>query len=319
MYIPTLTTIRSIEPLRTIPVPTAPKWTISKGGRSRWKPIPHHELVGTFVELLRAAGVSDPYFEVDTLRDGAGLVGCIYADDGETMRARDVPGGGVRPCIGFRHSNDGREVLKVAYGGRVAVCTNGMFVGEFVTSRRHLEGLRIDEWLRPVVGEFTRKSKDIDAFSRRLARTKIDDDVAMRILLRAASEQLLPSAHLAQCWEEWLAPRHSAFEPRTAWSLYNAITEALKALSPAAQLAAGAALPALFSERRVEWAVYNAQHATMRRGHANRARLANRTPDNTPPSGPGAVFTAEATHPSAPNTPHEWALYPLSEIDPEDL
>lgn len=32
--------------------------------------------------------------------------------------------------------------------------------------------------------------------------------------------------------DQWLKPKHKEFQPRNAWSLYNAITEGLKSTAP---------------------------------------------------------------------------------------
>ena len=57
----------------------------------------------------------------------------------------------------------------------------------------------------------------------------MNDVAAHDLIIRAVdagggcSNRLIPSV-----LEEWRTPRHKEFQPRTAWSLFNGFTEALK-------------------------------------------------------------------------------------------
>ena len=57
--------------------------------------------------------------------------------------------------------------------------------------------------------------------------------------------ELAPS-RLPKVIEAWEEPQHEAFQPRTAWSLFNAFTEVQKANAPRAQMEGSLRLSALF-------------------------------------------------------------------------
>jgi hypothetical protein len=46
--------------------------------------------------------------------------------------------------------------------------------------------------------------------------------------------------------EGWKFPRHEAFAPRTAWSLFNTFTEVQRSASPRAQMEESLRLSSLF-------------------------------------------------------------------------
>ncbi len=52
------------------------------------------------------------------------------------------------------------------------------------------------------------------------------------LLMRAMVADVLPASRLPKVLEAWEEPRHAEFQPRTAWSLFNAFTEVGKTRSP---------------------------------------------------------------------------------------
>lgn len=58
--------------------------------------------------------------------------------------------------------------------------------------------------------------------------TEIEDRTAHDLIVRATDVGVCPIQLIPRVLYEWREPRHEAFAPRNAWSLFNAFTEALK-------------------------------------------------------------------------------------------
>jgi len=56
----------------------------------------------------------------------------------------------------------------------------------------------------------------------------IDDRTAHDLVIRSCDVGVVPNRTIPEVLREWREPRHMEFEPRNAWSLFNAFTEALK-------------------------------------------------------------------------------------------
>ncbi len=67
--------------------------------------------------------------------------------------------------------------------------------------------------------------------ARSLSQSWVD-----HLLVRAMCANVLPASRLPKVLEAWESPAHEEFRPRTAWSLFNAFTEAAKQRSPRAQI-----------------------------------------------------------------------------------
>ena len=69
---------------------------------------------------------------------------------------------------------------------------------------------------------------------------------AHHLMVEAVKANVLPASRLPKVIEGWEEPKHEAFAPRTAWSLFNAFTEVEKEAGPRQQMEGGLRLTALF-------------------------------------------------------------------------
>src|SRR5262249_27901117 len=142
-------------------------------------------------------------------------------------------GGEYGFAIGLRTGNDRSLSLQLICGLRVSVCDNMSFSGDFLALRRkHTAGLSLDVLdpaLDRIEAQFGRLDHQIEAWKNRPlfdARAKLLLYEAF-VTARVAPLRLLPAAV-----RFYFQPVHVEFTPRTAWSLYNAVTETLKTLPP---------------------------------------------------------------------------------------
>ena len=136
--------------------------------------------------------------------------------------------------IGLRNSYDKSMSLGLCSGASVFVCENLMMTGEVVAMRMHTGNI-IDE-LKGLIFNALLKSEEkfstIHADSQRLKQVEIKDTQAYSAMGKLYGYGVIGERQLPVMKREWLKPSHSDFEERTAWSLYNAGTEALKTTAP---------------------------------------------------------------------------------------
>ena len=136
--------------------------------------------------------------------------------------------------IGLRNSYDKSMSLGLCSGGSVFVCENLMMTGEVVVMRMH-KGNIIDE-LKGLIFNALLKSEEkfatIHADSQMLKEVSIEDAQAYAAMRKLYGYGVISERQLPVMKREWLKPSHDSFDDRTAWSLYNAGTEALKTTPP---------------------------------------------------------------------------------------
>ena len=96
------------------------------------------------------------------------------------------------------------------------------------------------------VGQLGDKLIQLDHRIERYKEVEISDARAHDIVIRSLDSGVVTTTQVPEVLQEWRSPRHEAFEPRTAWSLFNAFTEAHKKVNPHTALRRGEALYGLF-------------------------------------------------------------------------
>jgi hypothetical protein len=119
-----------------------------------------------------------------------------------------------------------------AIGGRVFVCDNLALAGELVVMRRHT-GAIIEELRDKLILTFHQAHQTWDLLiqdRRKMQALELTDDRAHELMGRAFGQGLIAPRQFLGIGGGWQKPRHSEFEGRTLWSLYNAFTEVYKGL-----------------------------------------------------------------------------------------
>ena len=70
--------------------------------------------------------------------------------------------------------------------------------------------------------------------------------LAHDLTIRAVDCAAITTSQIPDVLREWRTPSHAEFEPRNAWSLFNAFTEVHKTVNPNTALRRGEALYGLF-------------------------------------------------------------------------
>lgn len=137
---------------------------------------------------------------------------------------------GVALMIGVKNANDRSTPIGFCAGEKIFVCDNGSFASEVVIARRHTRfgETRFNDALSQAVLGLRQYQALAQTRIENLKGLTLTEDAANSYLLKAAETGIVGWRLLPKVIEEWREPRYDDFKPRTAWSLFNSFTEALK-------------------------------------------------------------------------------------------
>jgi hypothetical protein len=210
-----------------------------------WFPLPHRDLVEEVEGQLDAASFTVTGESHALSHDGARYFGLFEVR---------VEGSGTEHgytwIVGIRNSHDKTYPAGLVAGTKVFVCDNLSFTGEVRISRKHTRFAARD--LRHLTAraigqlgdQFSRIDRRIEAYRNR----SLGDPEAHDLVIRAVDCRAITPLQVPDVLREWRQPSHPEFGPRTAWSLFNAVTEIHKGLNPHVAVARGQALHGLFDQ-----------------------------------------------------------------------
>ena len=207
-----------------------------------WFPLPHHDLVEEVEAHLAGSG-----YEVEAATHALSHGGDRYFGLLQVRPPVRKPTDYVW-VVGLRNSHDKSYPAGLVAGTRVLVCDNLAFTGEVQLSRKHTRHAVRD--LRHLTARAVGKLGDrFRLLDRRFAAYRDEpmaDWAAHDIVVRASDCRAITPSQIPHVLREWRRPRHPEFEPRTAWSLFNAFTEVHKRGGPNSAIGRGEALHGLF-------------------------------------------------------------------------
>lgn len=135
--------------------------------------------------------------------------------------------------FGLRNSHNKRAAATVLAGERVWICDNMSFTGEFRISRKHTPNIvrdipdRMQDVVARVWNDRGRREQEINDW-----RTlRVAPEVGDHLILEAVRRDIVPLKVVKKVDAEFrnpTHPEHLTAGNRTLWTMYNAITEALK-------------------------------------------------------------------------------------------
>lgn len=188
-----------------------------------WRPLAHEEFVRQIEWELPRYGL-DVVHEAHALtHDGTRYFGLIQVQNG--CNSPDYSW-----VLGLRNSHDRSLTAGLVAGSQVFVCDNLAFSGEVSISRKHT--VRILEDLPGLIGDalgcLLLMFKTQDQRVERYRTTPLNDAAAHDLTIKALDSGVVCASKIPRVLKEWREPTHEAFRPRTAWSWFNAVTEAIK-------------------------------------------------------------------------------------------
>jgi hypothetical protein len=219
-------------------IPTPP-------GTRSWRPVPHHEVVSTLTGRAQARGlcIAEERFAVTD--------GTLYPQPGTALTVHgarmygsldfeSIPGipfpPGCRPSAGIRNSHDKSFALSILAGSRVLVCANGLLLAEHVINRKHTSGLTLVDEIDKALDAFLETLSGFQETYARLSSQRLSRPRGHHLVVEMARAGAFASSDILRVVDEWEEPQHAEFREPTAWSLYQAASETMKAQSPARQV-----------------------------------------------------------------------------------
>ncbi|MEI6235497.1 MAG: DUF932 domain-containing protein [Planctomycetota bacterium] len=210
-----------------------------------WCPVSHFDVVNTLTDRASACGLkirNERFAVVD---------GSLHSQFGEPTRIpgarlygsmdfEPIPGipfpEGCTPSAGLRNSHDKTFCLSILSGARILVCENGALMGDHQVNRKHTSGIDLLESIDNALNAFMASITGFNEMFQRLNARRLTRTKAHSLVVEAARAGAFASDSILPIVAEFENPQHEAFKDRTAWSLYNAATEAMKKQSPGRQV-----------------------------------------------------------------------------------
>ena len=193
-------------------------------GTDTWVPIPHFELLDHVQEVMSEKGLV-----VDQTSKKFGL----KRDDNQMFAVLKVISDQDKDfglSVGLRNSTDKSLSAAMCFGSNVFVCDNLVFSGEQTLARKHTKNIR--DGLRDMISDALDQADVFRAFNERLyasmKQADVTDGVVHDMVCRAFRADAIPVSRIKHVLDEWYKPSHPEFEPRNAWSMFNAFTESAK-------------------------------------------------------------------------------------------
>ena len=207
-------------------------------------PVPHVALVDEVRRSLSGHG-----HEVIGEAHGLSSDGQRYFGVMEIAPEERNNNGDTGLVVGLRNSHDKSFAAQLALGHGVFVCDNLAFSGEVRIARRHTRHVRRDlpEVTARAIGKLMQFRQRQESLIEEYKRRSVPGRVACELLVRAMEAKAIGCTHIPKVLAEWRRPRHEEFQPRNAWSMFNAFTEVLKGSSLTASMTKTTRLHGVFN------------------------------------------------------------------------
>lgn len=174
-------------------------------------------------------------------KDGSQMFGVLTCTNGHNA-------GDYALAVGLRNSYDRSLSVGLVAGTRVFCCDNLAFSGEVAMARKHTPNVFRDlpDLIYRMLSQVTVLKARTDEEIAGMKTLPISPERAHHVMVTAIRSGITPASRLPKILEAWDEPKHQEFEARTAWSLFNAFTEVLKAGPPRQQMEGSLRLTSLF-------------------------------------------------------------------------
>lgn len=191
-----------------------------------WQPIPHLNLIQTVEKALTNNGLAILHQVHSLSHDGQRYFGLMEING----KALGAPNEDYCCVLGLRNSHDKTFPAGLVAGASVTVCDNLSFSGEVKFTRKHTRYIIRDlpQITNRAMGQLMTKWHHQDKRIAAYKEAKLADRTAHDLLIRATDAGVCSNRLIPKVLSEWREPKHDAFKPRNAWSLFNAFTESLK-------------------------------------------------------------------------------------------
>ncbi len=199
--------------------------TIIVPRRPRFQPIPHYRLIDEVKKTAKSAGLRVVDEAHAMTRDGLRYFGLLEVRNGNNPEDFGV-------IYGLRNSHDNAFKASVGLGSRVFVCDNLAFSAEITIGRMHTKNILRDlpGLVSQAVGQLGEARASQEQRFAAYRANKLEDLDLNDLMIRGLDARAYPVTKIPQILKEIREPSHEEFlkSGRTAWTLFNAVTETLK-------------------------------------------------------------------------------------------
>lgn len=205
-------------------------------------PVPYGRLVEEVKLHIPRFGLAISAEQYALARDGNQMFGVLTCRNGHVAD--------WALAIGLRSSYDRSLAVGLVAGSRVFVCDNLAFSGEAEVNRKHTVNVFRDlpDLIYSMLGRVSVMKDRMTGEIEEMRHYRLEEPLAHHLMVEAVRRNALPASKLPKVLEAWEKPEHEEFQPRNAWSLYNALTGVEKLRSPADQMEGTLRLSAVFRE-----------------------------------------------------------------------
>jgi hypothetical protein len=164
-------------------------------------------------------------------RDGKQMFGVLTCENGH----RDT---GYSLAIGLRNSYDRSLATELVAGSKVFCCDNLAFTGEVKVKHKHTVHVfrNLPDLIYQMLSRVQVLKDQTDREIARMRETVLSQIQVDHLLMEAVRRNALPASLIPRVTHAYEHPEYEEFAPRTAWSLFNALTEVQKRRSPRQQM-----------------------------------------------------------------------------------
>ena len=190
---------------------------------STWQPIPHHQLIQTVQRTLATTNLTIGTQAHSLTHDGSRYFGLMEIQSRKTNDDYTW-------VLGLRNSHDKMFPAGIVAGASVFVCDNLSFSGEVKFARKHTRYINRDlpQLTERAIGLLLAKWHDQDKRIEAYREHEITDTEAHDLVVRSVDVGVCANSYSPRILREWREPVHEEFVERSAWTLFNCFTEALK-------------------------------------------------------------------------------------------
>ncbi len=206
-----------------------------------YHPVPYDRFIEEVELHVPRFGLTVRSSQFALAREGGQMFGVLTCSNGTPDRDYAL-------AIGVRNSYDRSLSVGLTLGSRVFCCDNLAFSGEVTMHRKHTVNVFRDlpDLIYRMLSQVATMRHRTDGEIAAMKACELTQRDAHHLMIHAVMEGVLSASRLPLVIQGWELPRHEAFKLRTAWSLFNAFTEVLKASPPRAQMEASLRLSAVF-------------------------------------------------------------------------
>lgn len=197
-------------------------------GSHTWRPISHLTVLSQVEDRLSEQGITIIEQQLKVSHGGSRFFGVLHVKNA-------MAPAGCLPTVGIRNANDQAFACGIAAGLVVICCSNGSFGSdEIALSRRHTTNILMDlpNLVKSAVNRlgamWAHQVQQVEAY--RAAR--LSDIRAHDLIVKSMDAGAFPASQIPDVLREYRGSSHEEFQPRTAWSFFNACTEVLKKANP---------------------------------------------------------------------------------------